>query len=80
MGRKDASAKQTQDYRDRFNHFDAPRVTLLVTLGSPRWFQDCFFSQTKWFRAYPGAGRTLQKNPVRAGSSGREVVTSSYEL
>jgi hypothetical protein len=24
MSHKNAGAKQTQDYRDRFNHFDAP--------------------------------------------------------
>jgi hypothetical protein len=36
MSYKDDGAKQTQDYRDRFNHFDAPGFTLLVrAIGDP---------------------------------------------
>jgi hypothetical protein len=50
MSYKDTNAKQAQDCRDRFNHFD-DRVTLQDTSGSPRWFQDRFVRPTKWFRA-----------------------------
>jgi hypothetical protein len=51
MSHKDAGAKQTQDDRDRFNHFDAPVLQLLGRSDSPRRFQDRFVSPTKWFRA-----------------------------
>jgi hypothetical protein len=36
MSCKDGCAKQPQDYRDHFDHFDAPGYTLLVcVIGDP---------------------------------------------
>jgi hypothetical protein len=67
MSHKDASAKQTQDYRDRFNHFDAPVLQLLGRLDSPRRFQDRFVSPTKWFRAcrrLHRPGPTIHASPL----------------
>ena len=43
---KDAGAKQNQDRRDRFNHFDAPVFTLQNTSDTPRLFQDRFINPT----------------------------------
>jgi hypothetical protein len=34
MSQEDESAKQTQDYRDHFNHFDAP-LLLLRPIADP---------------------------------------------
>jgi hypothetical protein len=43
MSYKDANAKQTQNCRDRFNHFYAP-CCLQGTSDGPRWFQDRFIN------------------------------------
>jgi hypothetical protein len=40
-------------------------------IRSLRWFQGCFISPTKWFRADPALRAPFAKNPVCAGSNGR---------
>jgi hypothetical protein len=68
MSHKDASAKQTQDYRDHFNHFDAPVLQLVGWSDSPRGFQDRFVNPTKWFRAcrrLHRRGPTIHASPLR---------------
>jgi hypothetical protein len=45
MSYKNTGAKQSQDCRDRFDHFYAPCCTT-GTSGSPRWFQDRFINST----------------------------------
>jgi hypothetical protein len=45
MSYKDASAEQSQDCRDCFNHFSAPRLSL-ENIDSRRLFQDRFIKPT----------------------------------
>ena len=49
MSYKDGDANHAQDYRNHFNHFDAP--LLLVRLIRRSWFHAGFFEAGKWFRS-----------------------------
>jgi hypothetical protein len=55
MSCKDGSAKQTEAYCDRFNHLDAPLLT--IGTSSRSWFHADFFGTGKWFRLTPPAVR-----------------------
>jgi hypothetical protein len=52
MGREDDGAKQSHDYRDGFNHFTHPSLTIWPT-NTTRLFQDGFINLLKWFRDTP---------------------------
>ena len=53
MSCKDGSANQTEAYCDRFNHLDAPLLTI-GTSSRSRFHAD-FFGAGKWFRLTPPA-------------------------
>jgi hypothetical protein len=44
MSQKDESGKQTEDYRESFNHLTHPGFYTEGTFGMPRLFQDRFIS------------------------------------
>jgi hypothetical protein len=72
MSYKDASTKQTQDYRD-FNHFGAPHFIMGTSIADPG-FRPGFFGAEKWFRLTPAVGRGRPLSPaapLRAGRPGR---------
>jgi len=69
MSYKDASAKQTQDYRD-FNHFNARIYYAYVDIRSR--FRTGFVRAGKWFRLMPRRGPWSAAIPAsRRGRSRR---------
>jgi len=65
-----------------FNFAQTTFQYFLSTTGvrSLRWFQGCFTSPTKWFRAYPALGGPFQKFPSARGSHGEVCETLAVSL
>ena len=65
MSYKDGGAKQTQDYRDYFNHFDAP-LTIGTSTSRSR-FHAGFLGSGKWFRSDSRYSRAASPSRAMGG-------------
>jgi hypothetical protein len=65
MSYKDGGAKQTQDDRDHFDHFDAPGDTLLVRVIGDPGFRPASSGPEKWFRSDSRSKSAIAKQRAR---------------
>jgi hypothetical protein len=81
MSYKDTSAKQTQDYRDRFNHFDAPMLHYRAPLVAHAGFKVVSSARRNGFVPTRRRAQSAKKIPsVRGATDGwrlREALTAS---